>query len=156
MPLSSANFIHVMIPAADIGECDFHAHIGFDQLRDLPHAVAEASARIARAVCRLIGRFLNRLQQRDGFERLAPGAVEHLIARARVHRLQHLRRRGIAHVEVVQILHRDRVLRAAQRARQVGPRLTARTGESFPSAAGSARFSQPSLVAFRPGVPDSM
>ena len=30
-----------MIPAADIRERYLHAHIGLDQLRNLPHAVAE-------------------------------------------------------------------------------------------------------------------
>ena len=32
----------------------------------------------------------------------------------------------------------------------------ARNGETTPLSGASARFSQPSLVAFRPGVPDSM
>ena len=32
-----------------------------------------------------------------------------------------------------------------------GPRLTARTGDGLPAAGGSARFIQPSCVAFRPG-----
>ena len=38
-----------------------------------------------------------------------------------------------------------------------GPRLTARTGDLRTSAdGGSARFNKPSVVALRPGVPDSM
>jgi len=37
-----------------------------------------------------------------------------------------------------------------------GPSDSARTGETFPSAFGSARFIHPSLVPFNPGVPDSM
>jgi len=41
-----------------------------------------------------------------------------------------------------------------------GPSATARTGDTLPAAlpveGGSARFIQPSSVALRPGVPDSM
>src|SRR4051812_33241562 len=56
---------------------------------------------------------------------------------------------------------RSLMARASFRPRNVlasdDPRLTARTGDFRRSAdGGSARFNQPSLVAFRPGVPDSM
>ena len=34
----------MVVPAADVGEGDLHAEIGFDQLRELLEAVAEASA----------------------------------------------------------------------------------------------------------------
>jgi hypothetical protein len=36
-------FVDVMVPAADIGESNLHSEIGFDELRQLPQAVTEAS-----------------------------------------------------------------------------------------------------------------
>ena len=44
-----AHFVDVVVPAADIGERHLHADVGFDQLRDLLQAVAEAAARDTRA-----------------------------------------------------------------------------------------------------------
>ena len=109
-----------MIPAADVGERDLDADVRFDELGNLPHAVAEAPLRIVRTRGGLIGRLLNRLQERDSFERLAPGAVENLIARSRVHRLQYLTCGGVADREVIQVLDGDGVLRAAQSTGQSG------------------------------------
>src|ERR1051325_9519773 len=42
-------FVHVMVPAADIGERDLHSEIGLNKLRQLPQAVAKTSTRIIRS-----------------------------------------------------------------------------------------------------------
>src|SRR5215471_21471592 len=39
-----AAFVHVVVPSADVGESDFHAQVGFDQLRYLAQTVTKTSA----------------------------------------------------------------------------------------------------------------
>src|SRR6266478_5901066 len=62
------------------------------------------------------------------------------------HRDQHSIRHAIATAFL-----RPRMARGS-----IGPIATARTGEMLPCSGGSARFSQPSVVALYPRVPDSM
>ena len=39
-----AAFVDVMVPAADVGKCDLHSQVGFDELGELSEAVAETTA----------------------------------------------------------------------------------------------------------------
>ena len=113
-----ANFVDVMIPAADIGERHFNSHIRLDQPRDLPQALTECAARIIGP--RLIRLLLDRLQKLHGVKCLAAGPVENFVRRARVHGLKHFRRAFIAHLKTVQTLDGDGVVATAHGARQYG------------------------------------
>ena len=65
-----------MIPSTDIGEGDLHTEIGFDQLRQLTQAVAEASLGVIRTRCRCVLTRIGGLQHLHGVESLLSGAVQ--------------------------------------------------------------------------------
>ena len=86
--LAAAHFVHVRVPAADIGERHFQSDIGFDQSRDLLQALAESAARILRAIRRHVALLLDGLHDLHGAERLLAGAVQHRVERMVVHALE--------------------------------------------------------------------
>ena len=97
------------------------------------------------------------LQHLDGFERLRAGAAQRPVDRLGVHALERFGAPCVADLEIAQALHRDRRIAAAQRCAAGSGRGDRRaTATAVPVGVGSARFSQPSSVDFRPGVPDSM
>ncbi len=138
-----------MVPAADICESHLYADIRFDQLRDLSHAVAEASARIVCSGGGLVRSLLDRLQQRHRIERLAPGSIQDLVACPGIHGLKDLRSACIPNREVVQILDGDRILRAPQRARQRGSQAHGPHGRGFSGLDGEGAIQPPTGCTFQ-------
>ena len=113
-----------MIPAADVGKGDPHAEVCLNQLRELAQAVTEASSGIICSRRRLVFARIGRLQHLHGFERFFPGSVQHCVSRVVVHSLECAGGRGRfgtappSDREVVDVIHRDRRLRAAQNPRK--------------------------------------
>jgi hypothetical protein len=119
----------VGVPASHVREGDLEADVGSDQLSDLPQALAEAPARVHRAVRRrdpLRGRRPEHLHRLEG---LAAGAVEEIAHSLLVERLEALPRAGarrrhghaVLDVEVGHAVHRHRAHVPAQDARQDRP-----------------------------------
>ena len=69
---------HVGVPAADVREGDLEPDVGANQLCDLAQRLPEPSRWIAGAVGRCQALGIRLLEQSDGLERLAPGAVEEI------------------------------------------------------------------------------
>src|SRR5262249_15213423 len=84
----SVAFVHMVVPAADIGKGYLDAQISFEQLRDLAQTVTKASAGIVRSGCRRVARRICRLQHLNGFECLLTGAVQHAVDGLCVHRFE--------------------------------------------------------------------
>src|ERR1700680_4236543 len=80
LPLRAA-FVDVMVPAADVGECDLNSEVSFDQLGELLEAVTEASFGIVGVSCRLVLGWVGGLQHLDGVECFLAGAMQHKIDR---------------------------------------------------------------------------
>ena len=154
-----AAFVDVMIPAAAIEECDFQADVRLEQLRDFLEALAKAALGILRAVFRLVCVRIDFFQLIHGFESFRADAAQRAIHRLGVHRFETAfggQLRPI-HFELLQVRNRNRGSGALQRARQVRAESYRAERRRFSSGiVCSARFSQPSSVAFLPGVPDSM
>ena len=110
-----------MIPAAEIRERHLQAHIGFDQPRDLHQLLPELSIGIARAVGRGVAALLDRFQQLHRVERLAPGSIEDLVARALVHFFESNGARRISHLKIVDAIDRHGIIRTAKRAGDLRP-----------------------------------
>ena len=115
-----AAFVRVVVPLAQFGEGDFEDER--DDLRDLAHRIAEARARILRAVGRRIAARVRFLQHADGIERFAARGTEERVGGLRV-----LRRKGVCHVvgllaradaELAELADRQRRGAALQRTRQ--------------------------------------
>ncbi len=84
------------VPAIDFGEGDLDADVGLDQLGDLLEVAAERALlhRIDGAVGGLIGAGASLLEQVEGVERFARGAVEDGVDRGAVHAFKAIGRTG--------------------------------------------------------------
>jgi hypothetical protein len=103
------------------------AHVGTNELRDLPQTLAEAAARVDRSFGRLYPLWVRGLQHLHRVEGLAAGAVEKVAHALFVERLEPPARiesaregRGVADVEAGQAGHGHRPGVAAQHARERG------------------------------------
>ena len=120
-----AAFVHVIVPAAAIDEQNFHADVGFQELADLLHVLAQAARRILRAVFRRKLAGIDFAEHVDGFERFGAGAVQRLVHGLRVHGFEAALRdvvhgRRLRHdLEIFQIRQRDGAGAASQHARQI-------------------------------------
>ena len=118
-----AAFVHMVIPAADVGKRDLHAEVRLDELRELLQAVAETATRIIRAGRGLVLRWIGRLQHLHRIEGLLARAMQHRVDRLVIHRFEGVgdgRRVWVAsaNAEIVDVIHGDRTLAAGQDARQ--------------------------------------
>src|SRR5204863_3805909 len=71
-----AAFVDVVVPSADVGECNLHAQVGLDELSELLQAVSETSVRIIRARRGNVLGGIGRLQHLYRLERLLPRAMQ--------------------------------------------------------------------------------
>src|SRR6185436_10726794 len=72
-------FIHVRIPTADVGERDFQAHPGFDELRDLQQRISKWRAWIRRTIFSLVLRWVHLLQIINGLEGFLACAMQSVL-----------------------------------------------------------------------------
>src|SRR6185312_5029014 len=83
-----ATFIYMVVPPADIGECHFHAEVGFDELGDLSKTVAKAPARVDGARSGIVFFGIGRTQHLDRFKGLVTGSMQDAIHGLLIHRFK--------------------------------------------------------------------
>src|SRR5262249_45687401 len=83
-----AAFVHVVVPTANVSECDLNAEVGLNELRHLSQAVAKASARIIGAGSRSVFFRISGFQHLYGFKGLVTGAVQHGVNGLLIHGLK--------------------------------------------------------------------
>ena len=82
------SFVDVMVPSSDIGERYLNAEIGFDQLRQLAKAVAEASLGIIRARRGRVFAGISGLEHLHRIESFFARSMQHAVGRVVVHGLE--------------------------------------------------------------------
>src|ERR1035438_1930049 len=87
-------FIHMVVPATDVGERNLYAEVRLNELCGLAQSVAEGSARVICARRRRVLLGIGGLQHFDRLEGLGGSAVKHGIYRLCVHCLEGVTQRG--------------------------------------------------------------
>ena len=143
----------MVIPAADVGECDLHAQVRFDELRELAQAIAEAALGIVRSGRGLVFIRVGGLEHLDRVESFLTGAVQHGIHGLVIHRFESIGdgraiRAAAADAEIVDVVHGHGGLAAGKHARQrwshgdgAEGRIRRRLGQAAQSAIQPAVFS---------------
>ncbi len=155
-----AAFVHVIIPSAGIDEGDFQTDVRFVELRYLLHGLSHAIVGIVRTIFGLKTRRVGLAKHIDSFKRFGAGPAQRLVDTLGVECLKATPSTADDCEKTRNCFTSGKAIAGAEPRRVSGrfePMATARNGEAFGSGIDCRlRLSQPSSVAFTPGVPDSM